>query len=769
MIDWVGQQLGNYRVIRLLGRGGFADVYLGEHIYLETQAAIKVLHTQLATDDIEQFRIEARTIARLIHPHIVRVLEFGVQGTAPFLVMDYAPNGTLRQRHPKGIPLPVTTVVSYVKQIAPALQYAHDQKLIHRDIKPENLLVGRANEILLSDFGIALVAQSSRYQGTQDMAGTIAYMAPEQIQAHPRPASDQYSLGIVIYEWLSGDRPFHGSFTEIAIKHSVVTPPPLRERIPTLSTALEQVVMTALEKDPKQRFATVQAFANAFEQASQIPATEFKTPTQPSQPVDATILAGQPQQSIAPITPPEKPIAPTVFAPPPPQTLPPTQAASPAGSIILPTVLASSSNPSTTSQGLAASLPVTSGSSSVAQSSASTTARLNLIPLGLVAFAFTIFFFGLLSANVVQFSDTTWIFLGLGGLIQLIAGIQALRKGNAFFATMLCSYGAFGLVWSTFFAPAIGIINPYFRGPLYLIIEFDSYAGTHVPPLGYFFLSWAIFTGLMSLSIVGRNRVLLAVFSVLFLSFLGLTIGAWGFGNNLWLLIGGWLCILTAVITIPVIWLSAIRRSNPPLLPSATVIDPTALGLSAFALTLFFFSAINAFQGDLFLFHAAGPYILVGLAIFYGGLVQIIAGVQTFRIGQRFLAIAFCVHGAFWLVIGVIRIPNLRILDSFYTLYGFLGILLLIWAVFTGIMFFVTLKRNRALTIGWGILCLTFLSLGIASTSIAHYGPFIFYLTFSHIVGWLGLLSALVLWYIALASIFKETGSRFSLPIGVRH
>ena len=270
MDDRVGRQLGNYRLIRFLGQGGFAEVYLGEHIYLETQAAIKVLHTQLASDDIEQFRGEARTIARLIHPHIVRVLEFGVEGTTPFLVMDYAPNGTLRQRYPKGTRIPLTSVVSYVTQIAAALQYAHNQRLIHRDIKPENLLVGRNNEILLSDFGIALVTQSSRYQSTRDMAGTIAYMAPEQIEAHPRPASDQYSLGIVVYEWLSGDRPFHGSFTEIAIKHTLVPPPSLREKVPTLSTDVEQVVMTALAKDPKQRFGSVQAFATALEQASRV-------------------------------------------------------------------------------------------------------------------------------------------------------------------------------------------------------------------------------------------------------------------------------------------------------------------------------------------------------------------------------------------------------------------------------------------------------------------------------------------------------------------
>ena len=187
MADRVGQQLGNYQLTRLLGEGGFAEVYLGEHIHLGSQAAIKVLHSQLSSDDTDGFRKEARTIVRLIHPNIVRVLEFGIEGKTPFLVMDFAPNGTLRQRHPKGTMLPLETIVSYVKQVADALQYAHDEKLIHRDIKPENMLVGRRNEILLSDFGIAIVAQSSRYQNTQDMAGTIAYMAPEQIQGPSAP------------------------------------------------------------------------------------------------------------------------------------------------------------------------------------------------------------------------------------------------------------------------------------------------------------------------------------------------------------------------------------------------------------------------------------------------------------------------------------------------------------------------------------------------------------------------------------------------------
>ena len=217
-----GQQVGNYRLVRQLGQGAFADVYLGEHRYLKSYAALKVLRVSLSDEDVQRFLTEAQTLVRLRHPHIVRVLEYAVDRGTPVLVMDYAPGGTLRQRHPRGSVLSLAVVVSYVKQIAAALQYAHDRYLIHRDIKPENMLLGQDQTILLSDFGIALVAQSSRYQSAQDMAGTMAYMAPEQIQGKPRPASDQYSLGIVVYEWLSGERPFHGSLTEMVGQHLAV-------------------------------------------------------------------------------------------------------------------------------------------------------------------------------------------------------------------------------------------------------------------------------------------------------------------------------------------------------------------------------------------------------------------------------------------------------------------------------------------------------------------------------------------------------------------
>ncbi len=295
MRNLVGQQLGNYQLVRLLGKGGFAEVYLGEHCHLKTQAAIKVLHTSLEGEDVEKFRQEAQTVAHLKHPHIVRVFDFDVEEHIPFLVMDFFPRGSLRLHHPKGVSLPLPTIMAYVKQIADALQYAHTQQVIHRDIKPENMLLGQNNEVVLVDFGISLLSQSSRSQSTQEVAGTAAYMAPEQFRGKPRRASDQYALGIVVYEWISGDLPFHGSFTEIASQHLFVAPPPLRGNATTLPLAVERVVLKALAKDPEQRFENVHSFAIALEQASNSLSTQSPhasaSPTQFSQPTGVTTLS----------------------------------------------------------------------------------------------------------------------------------------------------------------------------------------------------------------------------------------------------------------------------------------------------------------------------------------------------------------------------------------------------------------------------------------------------------------------------------------------
>jgi serine/threonine protein kinase len=268
MTSRVGQQFGNYRLTQRVGAGGFAEVYVGEHIHLGTLAAIKVLYTQLGdASAVESFRKEARIIAQLVHPNIVRVLEFGVDHAVPFLAMDYAPHGSLQQTYRAGIRVPLETVVIHTKQIAAALQHAHDNKIIHRDIKPANMIIGRQKEILVSDFGIAIATQSTHNQARQEMAGTVAYMAPEQIQSHARPASDQYSLATLVYEGLCGRRPFEGTFTEIAVKQVTVQPPPPHTLI-SIAPAVENVILKALAKDRTQRFPKISDFAQALEYAA---------------------------------------------------------------------------------------------------------------------------------------------------------------------------------------------------------------------------------------------------------------------------------------------------------------------------------------------------------------------------------------------------------------------------------------------------------------------------------------------------------------------
>ncbi|GCE30563.1 hypothetical protein KDA_60470 [Dictyobacter alpinus] len=267
------KMLGNYRLLELLGQGGFADVYLGEHIYLKTSAAIKVLRVQLDRDALESFLAEARTIARLRHPHITIVHDFGIEHDVPFLVMGYAPYGSLRRLHPMGSIVPLATVVGYVKQMAQALQYAHVQQIIHRDVKPENILLGEQQQLLLSDFGIAVATQSIPGNSLVPRAkqsaaiGTTTYMAPELFTADAVFASDQYSLAIVAYEWLCGAPPFSGSDMEVALQHVHIAVPSLSDKAPEVTSEVEKVIMKALAKQPRERYPSILDFATAFEQA----------------------------------------------------------------------------------------------------------------------------------------------------------------------------------------------------------------------------------------------------------------------------------------------------------------------------------------------------------------------------------------------------------------------------------------------------------------------------------------------------------------------
>jgi hypothetical protein len=262
-----GQYIDDYRLVRPLGSGTFGEVYLGEHLQTRVLAAVTLLN--LTDEDLKAFVRKASIAFRLTHRHIVHLLAFGMSAEdIPYLIMDYAPGGTLRHRHPRGTRLPLDRIVSSLNPLAAALQYAHERRVIHRDVKPENVLIGPNGDLLLSDFGIALTAPTARSISTQNLGGTAPYMAPEQIRGKPDPASDQYALGVMVYEWLCGVRPFQETLIELLDHHRLSPPPSLCNRLPDLPSRVENVIFRALAKEPAQRFARVQDFALALQQAT---------------------------------------------------------------------------------------------------------------------------------------------------------------------------------------------------------------------------------------------------------------------------------------------------------------------------------------------------------------------------------------------------------------------------------------------------------------------------------------------------------------------
>jgi outer membrane protein assembly factor BamB len=262
----VGQQVGEYRLLHQLGRGSFGIVYQAEHIHDGSQVAVKLLQLQLTRyEDLKGFLTEARTM-RFQHPHIVSLLDFGLSHEhVPYLVMEYAVGGSLRDQYPSGSPLPLSTISTYATQLASALQYAHDRHVIHRDIKPQNILLRADGTLLLSDFGMAEVMEQNSPGHRQRQVGTPAYMAPEQSHGKPKPASDQYALAVLTYEWLAGRLPFQGTPQEVVERHRFDTPPPLQQFRSGLPPQVTQVISRALAKRPEQRFDSVKQFEQALQ------------------------------------------------------------------------------------------------------------------------------------------------------------------------------------------------------------------------------------------------------------------------------------------------------------------------------------------------------------------------------------------------------------------------------------------------------------------------------------------------------------------------
>ncbi len=252
------QQLGSYELIRRLGEGGMARVYLARDVRLGREVAVKMLDPQLAERPgfRERFLREARVAASLDHPHIVPLYDFGDSNSFLYLVMPYVSGGSLQDML-KRTPLPVGEVVAYGSQIADALDYAHQRKVIHRDVKPANMLVHADGRLMLSDFGLAKILDSSRpavSRGRPD-AGTPEYMAPEQIEGQTDERSDVYALGVVLYLLLTGRLPFTGSSSGAVMDaHLYHAPTQPRQINPAVTPAIQAVVLRALAKRADDRF-----------------------------------------------------------------------------------------------------------------------------------------------------------------------------------------------------------------------------------------------------------------------------------------------------------------------------------------------------------------------------------------------------------------------------------------------------------------------------------------------------------------------------------
>ena len=279
-----GREVGGCKLIRKIGAGGMGDVYLAEQIRVGNRTvAVKVVspddltfHPEAATDIARRFEREAAILGNLSHPNILPVHDSGIQDGMLYLVMQYAPDGSLADAlrgtgtHPLTLPLPLPFALDLVGQVADALYYTHQHGIVHRDVKPGNVLLRVEPDghwhVLLADFGVARSVEIDS-QRTQ-VTGTFIYMAPEQFSAKFSPASDQYALAVMTFQLLAGRPPFDGDLATLTRAHMYEAPPSLHAINPAVPAAVDAVIARALAKDPKDRYPTVADFAGALRSAA---------------------------------------------------------------------------------------------------------------------------------------------------------------------------------------------------------------------------------------------------------------------------------------------------------------------------------------------------------------------------------------------------------------------------------------------------------------------------------------------------------------------
>jgi len=266
----VGETIaGRYEVEQLVGHGGMSSVYKARDSLLERHVALKILHEQYSADDdfVERFKREARSVAQLQHPNIVTVIDRGDEDGRQFIVFEYIEGENLKEHVVRKGRLEVREALEIAVEVARGLAFAHDQGLIHRDVKPQNVLLNGDGRAKVTDFGIARTVDVDGMTQTGTVLGTSNYIAPEQASGQPVDAhSDVYALGVVLYELLAGEVPFPGeSFVAVAMKHMHEPAPNLLDVRGDIPLRVAAAVDRALEKDPEQRFPTMDAFAAELE------------------------------------------------------------------------------------------------------------------------------------------------------------------------------------------------------------------------------------------------------------------------------------------------------------------------------------------------------------------------------------------------------------------------------------------------------------------------------------------------------------------------
>ncbi|MDO8736688.1 MAG: Stk1 family PASTA domain-containing Ser/Thr kinase [Thermoleophilia bacterium] len=262
-----------YEIIRRLGSGGMADVYLARDTQLGRQVAIKVLYKRYARDEefVARFRREAQSAAALNHPHIVSIYDRGEAEDSYYIAMEYLEGRSLKEVITEEGPLETAQAIDYAEQMLRALQFAHENNVIHRDIKPHNIVINDRGQLKVTDFGIARAGSSPSVTETGSIIGTAQYLSPEQAKGKAvEQSSDLYSLGIVLYEMLTGRVPFEGENpVAIALKHLSDEPVPPQALVPGVPDNLNAVVMRALAKDPRDRYPGAEEFLADLERCRQ--------------------------------------------------------------------------------------------------------------------------------------------------------------------------------------------------------------------------------------------------------------------------------------------------------------------------------------------------------------------------------------------------------------------------------------------------------------------------------------------------------------------